>query len=113
MLFVDKYRPKALSELQYHQDLSKRLSSLADHEDFPHILMYGPSGAGKKTRIACLLRELYGPGTYKVRLQTSIALTGAPNAPHCYLSMPLYDLRLPRFHPSSLLSSIGAPTNLC
>lgn len=67
MLFVDKYRPKALSELHYHQDLSTRLSSLGEHEDFPHTLIYGPSGAGKKTRIACLLRELYGSGTYKVR----------------------------------------------
>ena len=32
------------------------------------MLFYGPSGAGKKTRIACVLRELFGKSVEKVRL---------------------------------------------
>jgi replication factor C subunit 3/5 len=30
------------------------------------MLFYGPSGAGKKTRISCTLRELFGSGAEKV-----------------------------------------------
>lgn len=33
-------------------------------------MFYGPSGAGKKTRIMCLLRELYGAGVERLKSET-------------------------------------------
>ena len=49
-------------------------SDQAASEDFPHLLFYGPTGAGKKTRIACLLRELYGPGALKLKIDQRVFL---------------------------------------
>lgn len=69
MLWVDKYRPQELRALDFHADVTKRLTNLAASDDLPHLLVYGPSGAGKKTRIMALLRELYGDGALKVRLE--------------------------------------------
>ncbi|CAE6506256.1 unnamed protein product [Rhizoctonia solani] len=69
------YRPRTLDDLNYHSDLSQRLRSLAGTGDFPHMLFYGPSGAGKKTRIGCTLRELFGPGVEKLKLDQRVFLT--------------------------------------
>lgn len=70
ILWADKYRPKDLSKLDYHKQQAQRLKKLAEHPDLPHLLIYGPLGAGKKTRAMCLLRELYGSGAERVRMET-------------------------------------------
>lgn len=70
VLLVDKYRPKALENLMLHTELNNRMKKVIDSGDFPHILFYGPSGAGKKTRVNCLLRQLYGPSIEKAAVQT-------------------------------------------
>ena len=69
MLWVDKYRPRSLDETDYHTELSERLLELANDGDLPHLLFYGPSGAGKRTRIAGLLKALFGPGVEKQKME--------------------------------------------
>lgn len=68
-LWVDKYRPKDFTQLDYHTEQACNLKNLTKDGDFPHLLVYGPLGAGKKTRIMCLLRELYGPGVDRLKLE--------------------------------------------
>ncbi|KAI9916597.1 hypothetical protein PsorP6_017006 [Peronosclerospora sorghi] len=48
----------------YHPDVTKRLTNLSQPSNLPHLLVYGPSGAGKKTRIMALLH-----GALKVRFE--------------------------------------------
>lgn len=69
-LWVDRYRPRELVRLDYHKKQAKYLQNLCQQGDFPHLMFYGPSGGGKKTRIMCLLRELYGAGVERLRNET-------------------------------------------
>jgi replication factor C subunit 3/5 len=69
MLWVDKYRPSELDSLDYHDDISERLRSLAKNPaSLPHLFFYGPSGAGKRTRINAFLGALFGPAAHKLKL---------------------------------------------
>jgi replication factor C subunit 3/5 len=68
-LWVDKYRPSTLADLSYHSDLSRLLDRLGESGDIPHLLFYGPSGAGKKTRILALLHKIFGANVLKVKCE--------------------------------------------
>ncbi|KAK9806998.1 hypothetical protein WJX72_010071 [[Myrmecia] bisecta] len=70
MLWVDKHRPRKLDKLILHKDIGANLKKLVEVGDCPHTLFYGPPGAGKKTLIIALLREIYGPGVEKVKVET-------------------------------------------
>ena len=68
-LWVDSHRPNSLSKLSLHPAITKKLYSLGQSEELPHLLFYGPSGAGKKTRVMALLKEIYGSSAERVKLE--------------------------------------------
>uniref|UniRef100_A0A0N5AW48 AAA domain-containing protein n=1 Tax=Syphacia muris TaxID=451379 RepID=A0A0N5AW48_9BILA len=69
-LWCDKDRPRSFSRLRYNQNIGINLTNIVKVGDFPHVLIYGPNGAGKKTLITCILRELYGTGSENIKRGT-------------------------------------------
>lgn len=74
-LWVDQYRPRSLDQLLYHEGINANLKALAQSGDFPHLLIYGPPGAGKKTRIYATLREIFDKGTEKLKIDVKTFTT--------------------------------------
>ncbi|KAH9577966.1 hypothetical protein LSM04_001285 [Trypanosoma melophagium] len=89
MLWVDKYRPKSLEEVELYPELTQVLKRLAKSQDFPHLLLYGPSGTGKKTRAMAVLEHIYGPSVYSLRLEhKSVQVTDSKVVDIATLSSP-------------------------
>lgn len=92
MLWVDKHRPNSLSKLIVHAHVGAQLKGLAEGGELPHLLLYGPTGAGKKTLTLSLLRELYGPAADKLKVR--------------HQKVPMDALRVCRMSTLSLLSRL-------
>ena len=45
------------------------MEKLVKAGDFPHLLVHGPPGSGKKTRVMAVLREMYGSGVDRLRIE--------------------------------------------
>jgi len=72
VLWVDKYRPNTVDKLTLHPGVTECLKRMVNSGDFPHLMLYGPSGAGKKTRVLAILRELYGAGVEKTKVNHKV-----------------------------------------
>ncbi|THU65344.1 hypothetical protein C4D60_Mb05t02660 [Musa balbisiana] len=72
MLWVDKYRPRALDKIIAHEEIAQNLKKLVSDHDCPHLLFYGPTGSGKKTLVMTLLKQMFGPGAEKVKLENKM-----------------------------------------
>ncbi|KAJ2557257.1 Replication factor C (RF-C) subunit [Coemansia sp. RSA 1933] len=71
-LWIEKHRPATLDKLTFHDGLTSYLKQLASSGDLPHLLVYGPSGAGKRTRVAAVLREIYGASAEKLKVSQRV-----------------------------------------
>jgi len=59
-VWVEKYRPKKLSEVIGQKGIVERLQAYVRTRSMPHMLFAGPAGSGKTTCAIALARELYG-----------------------------------------------------
>uniref|UniRef100_A0A7S1LPC1 AAA+ ATPase domain-containing protein n=1 Tax=Neobodo designis TaxID=312471 RepID=A0A7S1LPC1_NEODS len=89
LLWVDKYRPKSLAELDKHPEVTAQLRGLVATGDFPHLLVYGPPGAGKKTRVMAFLAEKFGATALQVKLDhKAVSVTDSKTVEIATLSSP-------------------------
>ncbi|XAR57912.1 hypothetical protein NMG60_11026216 [Bertholletia excelsa] len=58
--WADKHQPASLNGFMCHKQEAQVLKQLASCETFPHILLKGPPGSGKKSLTMALLREVFG-----------------------------------------------------
>jgi len=95
MLWVDKYRPTDLVSLDYHDDISHRLESLAKNPaSLPHLFFYGKSGAGKRTRISAFLGALFGPSAQKLKLTQRVFTTPTGRAVEIHMISSDYHIEI-------------------
>jgi replication factor C subunit 2/4 len=59
-LWVEKYRPECLNEINSQQNVIHNLKSSLITKNIPHLIFYGPSGCGKTSTILALAKELFG-----------------------------------------------------
>jgi len=58
-IWTEKYRPGQFSEVVGQDDIVKRVESLTNSFNIPHILFAGPAGTGKSTLALIIVKELF------------------------------------------------------
>jgi len=58
-IWTEKYRPLNFPELVGQNDIVKRVESLTNSLNIPHLLFAGPAGTGKSTLALIIVKELF------------------------------------------------------
>ena len=59
-IWTEKYRPNKFEEMVGQQEIIKRVKSLVQSMNIPHLLFAGPAGTGKSTLALIVVKELFG-----------------------------------------------------
>ncbi len=58
-IWTEKFRPSQFSEVVGQSDIVKRVESLTNSLNIPHLLFAGPAGTGKSTLALIVVKELF------------------------------------------------------
>lgn len=58
-IWTEKYRPQIFSDLVGQDHIIKRVKSLVDSSNIPHLLFAGPAGTGKSTLALIVVKTLF------------------------------------------------------
>ena len=58
-IWTEKYRPSKFLEVVGQDDIVKRVESLTNSMNIPHLLFAGPAGTGKSTLALVIVKELF------------------------------------------------------
>jgi replication factor C small subunit len=58
-IWTEKYRPSKFTEVVGQEDVVKRVESLTNSLNIPHLLFAGPAGTGKSTLALIVVKELF------------------------------------------------------
>lgn len=59
-IWTEKYRPQVFEEVVGQQEILKRVRSLVQSLNIPHLLFAGPAGIGKSTLALIIVKQLFG-----------------------------------------------------
>ena len=59
-IWTEKYRPAKFEEIVGQQEIIKRVKSLVQALNIPHLMFAGPAGTGKSTLALIIVKELFG-----------------------------------------------------
>jgi replication factor C small subunit len=57
--WVEKYRPKNLSEVIGHEEITKRLKGYVEKRNMPNMMFSGPAGTGKTSSSIAMAKEFF------------------------------------------------------